>query len=341
MCAGGVSMAEGIDPYDELATLAQDPELASMFVAEALDHLGTIEAVVLQLESAPASAGLLDDLFRPFHTIKGNAGALGLASIQEVAHAVESLLDLARAGRHRLAAAEIEVVLGAVDLLTLMIRELPARLAGQPPAELSARRLALITRVDALLGGEAPPDPAAGSPAAVESPPAPLLMRRWDDGQPSIKVDTRKLDNLVDMVGELVIAQAILAEDPALQSASDERLMRRLAQLKRITADLQRTAMAMRMVPVRQTFQKMGRFVRDLSRKAGKPVELQLSCEDTELDRKVVEEISDPLMHMVRNSIDHGIEPPAVREALGKPAVAVLRLSACHQGGSIVIEVAD
>ncbi len=203
-------MAEDIDPHDELATLAQDPELASMFVAEALDHLGTIEAVVLQLESAPTGAGLLDDLFRPFHTIKGNAGALGLASIQEVAHAVESLLDLARAGRHRIGAAEIEVVLGAVDLLTLMIRELPARLAGQPPAERSAHRLALIARVEALLGGDAAPDQAAPSPAA-ETTPAPSPMRRWDDGQPSIKVDTRKLDNLVDMVGELVIAQAILA----------------------------------------------------------------------------------------------------------------------------------
>ncbi len=151
----------------------------------------------------------------------------------------------------------------------------------------------------------------------------------------------RKLDNLVDMVGELVIAQSILAQDPAIQALADERLTRRLSQLKRITSDLQRTSMSMRMVPIRQTFQKMARLVRDLSRKSGKAVDLVLAGEETELDRKVVEEINDPLMHMVRNSIDHGVESGERRRDAGKPATATLRLSAYHQGGSIVIEIAD
>jgi len=157
----------------------------------------------------------------------------------------------------------------------------------------------------------------------------------------TIKVDTGKLDNLIDMVGELVIAQSILAEDPALARSSDERLGRRLAQLKRITSDLQRSAMSMRMVPIRQVFQKMARLVRDLSRQSGKNIELVLQGEDTELDRKVVEDINDPLMHMVRNSVDHGIESPARRAAAGKPAQATLRLSASHEGGNVVIEIAD
>jgi two-component system, chemotaxis family, sensor kinase CheA len=334
---------------DELATLAMDAELSGMFVTEALDHLGTIEAVVLQLEAAPSDVKLLNDVFRPFHTIKGNAGALGVTSVQEVAHRVENLLDLARSGRHPMGAAEIDVVLRAVDLLTLMIQELPGRVAGEPGTDVSARRLALMTAVDALAEEETPtvaassiplvelddPDPAALPTEGVRGPAARA------DAQSTVKVDTRKLDNLVDMVGELVIAQSILTEDPAIHGLADERLMRRLAQLKRITSDLQRNAMSMRMVPIRQTFQKMARLIRDLSRKSGKTVDLVLSGEDTELDRRVVEDINDPLMHMVRNSMDHGIEPREARLAAGKPATAVLKLAARHQGGSIVIDIID
>ena len=156
----------------------------------------------------------------------------------------------------------------------------------------------------------------------------------------NVKVDTRKLDSLVDMVGELVIIQSLITEDPAMVGA-DERLSRNLAQLGRIASDLQRNAMSMRMVPVRQTFQKMARLVRDLSKKSGKPVDLVLSGEDTELDRKVVEEINDPLMHMIRNSMDHGIEAPADRQKAGKNPAGRLSLSASHQGGNIVIAISD
>jgi two-component system chemotaxis sensor kinase CheA len=341
---------------DELATLASDPEIARMFVAEALDHLGTIESVVLQLEGKPGDSKLLSDIFRPFHTIKGNAGALGVTTIQELAHTVENLLDLARAGNHPMGADEFDVVLKAVDLLTLMIQELPARVAGQPPADTAGRRETLIDAVEALIAAgcspnvpvNPPPMRAADAPAAgddgfkqrYEDQPQ-AQRRRWDDTQSTIIVDTRKLDNLIDMVGELVIAQSILAEDPALSRSTDERLSRRLAQLKRITSDLQRNAMSMRMVPIRQTFQKMARLVRDLSRKSRKPIELLLQGEETELDRRVVEDINDPLMHMIRNSVDHGIEPHDRRAAAGKQAQAVLRLSAFHQAGNIVLEIAD
>lgn len=355
---------------DELATLVSDPELAQMFVAEALDHLGTIESVLLQLEGRPGDTRLLNDVFRPFHTIKGNAGALGVTSVQELAHIVENLLDLARAGKHLMGLDEFDVVLKAVDLLTQMISELPARIAGQPPADSSGRRAALMNTVTALIdAGNKEPASAVERPAAaphdaappVVAPPSadPFAERHTDAATPrlpveekhsrraednpsvAVKVDTRKLDNLIDMVGELVIAQSILAADDALARSTDERLGRRLAQLKRITSDLQRNAMAMRMVPIRQTFQKMARLVRDLSKRSGKQIELVLQGEETELDRRVVEDINDPLMHMVRNSVDHGIESAAARAAAGKPAQAVLRLSAFHQAGNIVIEIAD
>ena len=332
---------------DEIAVYALDPELGGMFVTDAMDHLGTIESVVLQLEAAPGDVKLLNDLFRPFHTVKGNASVLGISSIQELAHHVETLLDRARSGHHAIGAAEIDVVLKAVDLLTVMTLELPARAAGQPASDLLGRRRTLIDTVDALIaGGSAAPSVVSteGAPAPVEPMPfddTVVPQARWDDGQSTVKVNTHKLDSLVDLVGELVIEQSILAEDPAIVGSADDRLHRQLAHVKRITGDLQRQTMAMRMVPIRQTFQKMARLVRDLSKKSGKPIDLVLSGEDTELDRKVVEHITDPLMHMVRNTVDHGIEAADARAAAGKPALAELKLSAFHQAGTIVIEISD
>jgi two-component system chemotaxis sensor kinase CheA len=332
---------------DELMMLQADPELASMFIAEALDHLSSIEALVLQVESQPGDSKLLNDVFRPFHTIKGNAGALGVTGVQELAHSVENLLDLGRSGKHDIGEREIEVILASVDLLTTMVRGLSARLAGQWARDVRAECRALIAQVDALITGTGPAGASPPMPSPRQdvppSPAAPAVARVpvHDESRQTVKVDTRKLDNLIDIVGELVIVQSIIQEDPALQRLVDERLSRNLGQLKRITSDLQRNAMAMRMTPIRPTFQKMSRLVRDLSRKSGKHIDLVLAGEDTELDRKVVEDINDPLMHMVRNSVDHGIESPEGRRAAGKPAQARVSLSAYHEGGSIVIAIAD
>ncbi len=329
---------------DELAMLAGDPELAGMFVGEGLDHLGSIESLVLQLESVPDDPALLNDIFRPFHTIKGNAGALGLTTIQSLAHSVENLLDRARSGRHHLRTRGIEVVLHAVDLLVSQIQDVPRRLGGEPARDFTRAQADLIAEVERLIEtGETDDDPLqAPEPAlAIDAPPERATRRTDEVAASSVKVDTRKLDNLVDMVGELVIVQSILNESPALARAADEALTRHIAQLKRITSELQRNAMSMRMVPIRPTFQKMARLVRDLSRKAGKQVELVLSGEETELDRKVVEEINDPLMHMIRNSIDHGIEGAELRASRGKRPAGTLSLSAFHQGGNIVIAIAD
>ena len=348
--------AEPVD--DELMMLQADPELAGMFIAEALDHLSSIEALVLQVEAQPGDSKLLNDVFRPFHTIKGNAGALGVTSVQELAHSVENLLDLGRSGQHHIGDDEVEVILSSVDLLTTMIQGLSARLAGQIVADVRTECQAVIANVDALISGRRSMAPAtdAAAPAAAAAAPAVITPQapppagvpqaapraaKVEESMHNVKVDTRKLDNLVDIVGELVIVQSIIQEDPALQRLIDERLSRNLAQLKRITSDLQRNAMAMRMTPIRPTFQKMSRLVRDLSRKSGKTIDLVLAGEDTELDRKVVEDINDPLMHMVRNSVDHGIESPEKRRAAGKPAQARVALSAYHEGGNIVIAIAD
>jgi two-component system chemotaxis sensor kinase CheA len=154
-------------------------------------------------------------------------------------------------------------------------------------------------------------------------------------------VDTAKLDFLVDMAGEMVIAQSMVRHLPELAALRSPAVLHSLAQLARITGDLQKTAMSMRMVPVGGLFQKMNRLVRDLARKTGKLAEMEAIGAETELDRNVVEELADPLMHMVRNAVDHGLEPPEERSAAGKDPTGRIRLRACHQAGHIVIEVAD
>jgi two-component system, chemotaxis family, sensor kinase CheA len=354
-----------LDVLKDVEALSGDPELAQMFVAEALDHLGTIEATLLRLDSEPNDRGLLNDVFRPFHTIKGNAGALGITTVQSTAHKVEELLDRCRSGKHTMGRTEVDVVLRAVDILTAMISDLAERAAGKAGVDLSTERVSLIAAVADILNGAQTPAAAVvvavAAPAQVEftmdsaapapAPEAAKAPQSVNDAlvggaaqrnavHSGIKVDINKLDTLVDTVGELVILQSLI-QDAAAAQITDPKLLRNLAQLRRITSDLQHSAMALRMVPIRQTFQKMARLMRDLTQRAGKPVDLVLSGEDTELDRRIVEDISDPLVHMIRNSVDHGIEPRDARVAAGKRETGQLNLRAYHQGGNIVIEIED
>lgn len=179
------------------------------------------------------------------------------------------------------------------------------------------------------------------SPAALAQAQAPAGEGQKHSGATSVKVDTIKLDALVDLVGEMVIAQSLVAQHPDVKLIQNQQFTRNLSQLCRITNDLQKTAMSLRMVPVRGTFQKMQRLVRDVAVKSGKQVELHTVGEEVELDRTITEEINDPLVHMIRNSVDHGIEKPEARIAKGKNPVGKVTLSAFHQGGNIVIQIKD
>jgi two-component system chemotaxis sensor kinase CheA len=188
------------------------------------------------------------------------------------------------------------------------------------------------------------PQPEAAGQAHVTAKPA---EAQQVDHKPRaaaagiVRVDTLKLDGLIDLVGELVIAQSMVVQSPEVRDVASVHLSRCLGQLRGITSDLQRTAMSLRMVPIRNTFQKMARLVRDLGVQQGKDIQLILEGEDTELDRNIVEELGDPLVHMIRNSADHGIEPQAERLAEGKPAAGTITLRAFHRGGFIVIEIQD
>ncbi|MFN0102763.1 MAG: chemotaxis protein CheA [Bryobacteraceae bacterium] len=194
---------------------------------------------------------------------------------------------------------------------------------------------ALLERLSSAMciGTAAPAQPARNNPAGVPG------VR--EGARSAVKVDTAKLDQLVDLVGELVIAQSLVQLDPALLGLGDPRTAKNLNQLGRITTELRKTAMSLRVVPVGQTFRRMARVFRDLVRKSNKMATLETAGEDAELDRTIVERLADPLMHMVRNAVDHGLELPADREKAGKPAEGRIRLTATHQSGHVVIEVSD
>ena len=328
--------------------LAQDPELIADFVMESREHLRAIEQNVLALEQDRQQMDPIHAMFRAFHTIKGIAGFLELQSIRDVSHETETLLDLARNGKLALNPAVIDVILESADYLS---REILRIEAGS--TEVSAPAGNLIARICAVSGGgetQVEQDLTSISEAmAVEdvitaAPPAPKTSGARRHGAlvaTSIKVDTAKLDFLVDAIGEMVIAQSLIQHNPDLTKIQSATLSRNVAQLSRITAEVQKTAMSMRMVPVGTLFQKMTRLVRDLCRKAGKQAELLTFGDDTELDRNIVEELADPLMHMLRNALDHGVETPEQRIAHGKPATAKVELRAAHQGGHILIEIRD
>jgi len=339
-----------------LLNIAGNADLLREFVSEAQEHLHQIEMDALELEKDPADAGALNSLFRSFHTLKGGSGFLNLLPMNRLAHQLEALLDLTRQGKLIAHRAVIDIILEGRDALRQFVTEIEFQLGGEgqgTPIVVPTGKL--LRRVEALqqveLAGEAPtPEPVAASPA-VPAPDRAPDQPAEEEAKPSadtrrgasgfVKVDTAKLDSLVDLVGELVIAQSLVNQDTDLRSVQSQQLSRNLAQLGRSTNELQHIAMSLRMVPIRGSFQKMTRLVRDVAAKAGKQVELRLSGEGTELDRNLIEEINDPLIHLIRNAVDHGIENPERRAAEGKPARGVVQLRASHLGGHIVIEVED
>ena len=322
--------------------LGQDPELLSDFIVESREHLVNIESQILTLERDPCDSEALNAAFRGFHTIKGLAGFLELWDVQKVAHEVEAVLDRARNAELTITADAIDVILASADHLRQWLAYLQANLQGHPsePPDPDGE---LLERIGRLVNGGAGIQPAeslpqpvvAGTPAPTTGPAA----RRSETM--AVKVDTGKLDYLVDMAGEMVIAESLVRHDAELSALKSPLLQRKIGHLTRITAELQKTVMAMRLVPIGPQFRRMARLVRDLSRQFGKQVELETQGDDIELDRTIVEELADPLMHMVRNAIDHGIEMPADREKAGKPRTARLLLKATHQAGQVVIEIQD
>ncbi len=323
------------------------------FLDEAHEHMDAIEAGLLAVENNPSDTHQLNELFRPFHTIKGIAGFLNLRDINRLTHEIETILDQGRKNELRITAGIVDLIFKAVDALKAQLdairNYLAAPTGGSCPQPNIVDMMGHLRRAAAgeFADAGAPPiikpveQTQTADPAGLDAGPLGGVgpAGKAAQGDHSIRVDTAKLDTLVDAVGELVIAQSMVGLSKVV--LSDDRLARVVSQVTKIVRDVQETAMAMRMVPIGLTFQKMRRLVRDVARKAGKQVELVISGEETELDKNVTQQISDPLVHMVRNAVDHGIEPPEMRRAVGKPETGQVTLDAYHQGDSIVIEIRD
>ncbi len=237
-----------------------------------------------------------------------------------------------------LAAPEIQVAVAQIPELPKPSAEtqiVPLPEPTQPAADVPAAAPSPLPGKN-----EASPTQRAGK-LAVATPAAQTKEQPRSADAGSVRVETAKLDHLMDMVGEIVIAQSLIRHNQLLAAATDSRLLADLAKLARVTVEVQRATMSMRMIPVGQLFQRIERVIRDLSRKAGKQIVLETSGTETGIDKTVAEELSDPLLHMVRNSVDHGIESVAERIAAGKSPDARIRLSAHHQGGQVIIQISD
>jgi len=369
-------------------------EFVKAFVEETGEHIENIEQALLEVERAPTNLDKINDLFRPFHTIKGMAGFLHLRDVNCLTHEAETVLDQARKGKRPVNPALIDLIFDVVDILKTQVASLADYLVNpngqaipQPPVAQMIQRLRDIiagraepaTRDSSSTGsgrrtGEALVDNGvvarevvdfalrrqkeeAGSrkvgeilmemgavnarqlSQALRTQARPVEPAAKAGTDTSIRIDTTKLDSLIDAVGELVIAQTLVQANTTV--TTDLKLSRDVDQVTKIVRDIQEVAMGMRMIPIGPTFQKMGRLVRDLSRKIDKQVNLVVSGEETELDKNYIQQLGDPLVHMVRNAVDHGIETPDARAAAGKPPTGTVRLHAGHQGSSVVIEVSD
>lgn len=347
--------------------IQSDADLLREFINESREHLDNIEQGVLVLENSPNDAEMLNTVFRAFHTFKGGAGFLNLMPINRLAHVLESLLDMARRSEIEINAPVIEVILRGRDILKQFIEEIDGQINGTravkaieiPTAELKREVTRLMAgekasdnsdtapaksteETPAISSNNTPTTPAAGGDTAAKNGTEAAANNAANNAKAVVKVDTTKLDALLDLVGEMVIAESLVSQSlNQIRDLQNAQFNRNLAQLGRITHELQRVGMSLRMVPIRGVFQKMARVARDISAKQQKKVQFVTSGEDTELDRGVVEELNDPLLHMIRNSMDHGIEPPEKRVARGKAPVGSLNLRAYHQGGNIVVEIED
>lgn len=321
-------------------SVADDPEMMNAFLVEAREHLETVETRMLALERNPKDLDSIHAIFRAFHTIKGLAGFFDLNGVRALTHEIETLLNEARNSRLEIRPEVADVILESADRLNVSLRALDRGLRDLSAPELAVDE-SLVARIHQIL--QSPDDVAGSRPAPV---PAAATGQEEATSQLAaealtIKVATAKLDYLVEMIGETITAEALVHADPALDLLANRRLAGNLSRLGALIGEVQQAAMSMRMVPIRHLFQRLARLSRDLSRKAGKSVQFDIQGEDTELDRNIVEGLHDPLMHMIRNSIDHGIEDGETRVAHGKNAVGTIELKAAHESSYIVIQIAD
>lgn len=325
-----------------------DAELVDAFVTECRETLAGAEAALLQLEQVPDHPEAINTVFRVFHTIKGTSAFLGLARVTDLAHEAENLLSRMRDGTIRCVGRNADLVLRSIDVLRVCANNVGETKPGQsvPVAKgIGELRQALLdtrSQPSAPVETDAEAEPTNARPAADASNTGETGAKTSTSSQESsVRVRTDRLDRLIDMVGELVIAQSLVSQDEVVVSGEHSALARKTTHAGKIVRELQDLSMSLRMLPLRATFQKMSRIVRDAARRTGKKVRFVSQGEDTEVDRNMVDVVGDPLVHMVRNAVDHGLEPPSERTAAGKGEEGSVCLRAYHAGGHVVIEIQE
>lgn len=350
-----------------------------IFFDETEELLQQLEALLLDLDMQAPDVESLHAIFRIAHSIKGNAATFGFSDLTDITHVMESLLDEIRHGHLRLTELHRHLMLEAKDVLKMQLDGLQHGLAVDAERVLQVREMLEAQWKQASQPGAAAApaeededlgfgffEPLEELPAAAEAapplPPAPPAQpvapcappesstpspKRDSNGShgleaSTIRVNIDKVDQLINLVGELVITQAMISAcGKDLDPSVHDKLVHGIEQLSRNTRDLQDSVMSIRMMPMDFVFSRFPRLVHELSSKLGKRVEFVTEGGATELDKGLIEKIVDPLTHLVRNSVDHGIEAPLQRQQSGKSEAGLLRLSATHQGSHIVIEVVD
>lgn len=344
-----------------------DSEYVELFLAEARENLETLNTAIVGVEANPEDRARLDEVFRVAHSVKGMAATMGYDDIAALTHAMEDVFALLRERTGGIDRAAIDVLFDCMDLLSKMVEEVGDKgSSSADPAPLIFALKGLVRGADPLPEPVKPPDatPAVVTPkpetapepqpqapveATVEEPQQSVPQAQEPDlvnaaireaqTRATVRVEASRLDTLLHMIGELVVRRSSV-EQLAAETGNTE-LQAAVNELTRASQAVQDMVMRVRMVPIDTAFARLPRLVRDLSHQLGKDVDLQLEGRDTELDRTAVDALVEPLMHLVRNAIDHGIEMPDERAKRGKPAKGLLRIAAQHEGGEVVISIAD
>lgn len=340
---------------DQIFSEEEYNDILSGFVSEAADLIQQVDVDLAALENRASDPEIVNSLFRAFHTIKGVASFFDLPRLVDLTHHVEELLNRVRQGTLQISPEMITFLRDARDLLEQMVEllasgntQLPDPSAYIDRAQQLCNRPAVESETSRSADSE-PPEPADSTAEAVPPdtghnseplPSAPTL-------DSTVRIDVQRLDRLLNLVGELVLVKNRFSQflsqfgilEPGNGFMTDLQALNN--QFDLITSELQNAIMTTRMLPIGRLFSRFPRLVRDLAREFNKEVEVHLEGQDTELDKSVIEVIGDPLVHLVRNCIDHGIESPEERRRNGKPARGRITLTARHEGNHVLIEVAD
>lgn len=337
-----------------------DADLLNEFIVESMECSGMAESSVLEWEKNPDNQELLNTIFRGFHTIKGTSAFLNLDCIKDLAHQAESILARVRDGKENFTGDHADLALKTLDIIKGILERMKLSGPGQQielPADYENQLDALKNFVSGVRQLPVDEIPNIPDEPDVDIEPKKRPTRKEEEiaqkqavspmqfsglaAESTVRVKIDRLDKLLDTVGELVIAQTMVGEDELIINGKNHELNKKVSLAGKIVRELQDLSMILRMVPLKGTFQKMARLARDLSQKNGKKVDFIIEGDDVEIDRNMVDMMADPLVHLIRNSVDHGIETPEERHRSGKSEDGHIHLTASHAESSIMLTVSD